>query len=95
MVIGTSIVPAKLPDSEGSFPTEDTFITIVVPKNDMFGVNNEIQKMASVSPISELIASHSFAFAEKNDTALRLTATKPYRNLGNRLLADKQKLGQG
>jgi hypothetical protein len=47
--------------------------------------------MAGASHISELLASHSFAYTEETN-ALRCTATKEYKDLGGRLLKDKQEL---
>lgn len=92
-VIGSSTIPDTRPARKGSFPREDAFITIVVPSRDMFGVNETIQNMAGASHISELLASHSFAYAEENiERALRVTATAMYRDLGKSLLGDKQKL---
>ena len=92
IVIGTSRVPRKSPESEGSFPTEDTYISIVVPSWDKFEVNTTIQNMAGPSHISELLASHSFAFAEKSEDALRETAIEAYHRIGNKLLEDKHHL---
>ena len=92
IVIGTSRVPRKSPESEESFPTEDTYISIVVPSRDKFEVNTTIQNMAGPSHISELLASHSFAFAEKSEDALRETAKEAYHRIGNKLLEDKHHL---
>jgi hypothetical protein len=48
--------------------------------------------MAGPSHISELLASHSFAYTEKEKMALRRTAKPEYKTLGVMLLEDKQKL---
>jgi hypothetical protein len=91
LVIGTSRSPETLPTNEGIFPTDDSFISILVPSSDKFGVNTTITNMAGPSHISELLASHSFAYTERED-ALRCTAKPEYTNLGKRLLKDKQVL---
>jgi hypothetical protein len=96
LVIGTSTgsSPKKQPaeQGQGSFPHEDTYISIVVPPSDRFAINKTIGNMAGASNISELVASHSFAFAETNENALRGAATKSYHELGQRLLEDKKQL---
>ena len=65
LVIGSSRSPMTLPTNEGIFPTDDSFISILVPSSDKFGVNTTIQNMAGPSHLSELLASHSFAYTEK------------------------------
>jgi len=81
---------------QGSFPNEDSYISVVVPSKDKFEINQTIVAMAGASHISELLASHSFAYAETNNKkALRNKANMDYHALGQRLLEDKQKLLQG
>jgi hypothetical protein len=82
--------PEKLPVQKGSFPHEDTYITVVVPSTDRFEINKTIANMAGTSHVSELLASHSFAHAENNKSALRVTAKATYHELGQSLLADKK-----
>ena len=91
-MIGASSSPKDLPQRQGTFPNEDAYISIVVPSKDKFGVNEAIKNMACASHISELLASHSFAYGEKNESALRVTATETYHELGRSLLNDKQQL---
>ena len=78
IVIGTSRPPRNLPEDKRTFPTEDSFISIVVPSSDKFGVTTTIQNMAGASHVSELLDSHSFAHAEKHENALRSTAAQEY-----------------
>ena len=93
IVIGTSHGPYHLPADEGIFPTEDTYISIVVPSRDKFGVTKTIENMAGESHMSELLASHSFAHTENNnERALRNTAVARYREVGKSLLGDKHQL---
>jgi hypothetical protein len=92
LVIGTSSIPKELPKCQGSFPKEDTYISVVMPSSDKFGINQTIATMAGASHISELLASHSFAYAEKNESALRATATEAYHKLGRSLLKDKKEI---
>jgi hypothetical protein len=95
LVIGTSDTSMTVPKQQGSFPHKDTYITVVVPSGDKFEINKTIENMAGASHIAELLASHSFAYAEKNhEKALQSKAKKDYKELGKRLLEDKQKLLQ-
>lgn len=63
VVIGSQEVGTK-PIDEGRFPEEDAFVTIIVPKNDTFGVTDVIVKSATASVRAEALASHSFAHVE-------------------------------
>ena len=91
VVIGSQEVGTK-PIDEGRFPEEDAFVTIVVPKNDKFGVTDVIVKSATASARAEALASHSFAHVEDRDyNALRASARGPDRLFGWSLIDDQQR----
>lgn len=52
--------------SLGSFPNEDVYRLVSVPKNDSFGITDAVQSLGLMSERSELYVSHSFLRAEKS-----------------------------
>ena len=90
VVIGSQEVGTK-PIDEGRFPEEDAFVTIVVPKNDKFGVTDVIVKSATASARAEALASHSFAHVEDRDyNALRASTRGLDHLFGLNLIYDQQ-----
>ena len=72
ILIGAEDEPRDIPeeydcDNLGSFPDEDTFRMIVLPKNDPFGISQAVCGVNSAQAMAEVYASHPFAYGEKSD----------------------------
>eukprot|EP00549_Striatella_unipunctata_P004026 CAMPEP_0118679020 /NCGR_PEP_ID=MMETSP0800-20121206/3549_1 /TAXON_ID=210618 ORGANISM="Striatella unipunctata, Strain CCMP2910" /NCGR_SAMPLE_ID=MMETSP0800 /ASSEMBLY_ACC=CAM_ASM_000638 /LENGTH=485 /DNA_ID=CAMNT_0006574955 /DNA_START=460 /DNA_END=1917 /DNA_ORIENTATION=+ len=91
VVVGFRKAYGVIPEDQGQFPTEDTFITVAVPESDKFGVSDAISKRATVSRRAEMLASHSFAHVENLECALRSNLDSADLDFGKNLLKDKEK----
>ena len=91
IVIGSQNV-GKIPQGEGTFPKDDAFVTVVVPKEDKFGVTDVIIKCAASAVRAEVLASHPFAHVEGNegDRALRASTRGKDLEFGKAVLVDQR-----
>jgi hypothetical protein len=88
IVIGSQNVSTP-PLGEGKFPNDDAFVTVVVPKEDKFGVTDVIIKCAASAVRAEVLASHPFAHVEGN-CALRASTRGKDLEFGKAVLADQR-----
>ena len=83
--------PGKPPSTEGFFPSQDTYTTVVVPKHDMFGLNATLIDSVVGTEEAEILQSHSFAHVKdyKYFSLLRSTRKKSNDRLVQSILNDR------